>query len=265
MYQIGQKKKFRWWLIVIVTLGLLIFLYFLGVADWFLGVFARVASPFQGTFYQAGITLNQYQSKEELARENAELKQQLEEISLDTSQLRTLEVENQILRQQLNFVEEKAYNFVTARVISATTDANFAGVIINRGADDGIKIGVPAIVGDGIIVGKIVAVQSHTSILMFLTDNESKVASTIQNLNRTVGVVIGEHSLSIKMEMIPKSEEIQTGDLVVTSGLEGDIPAGLLIGSVIEVDSVSSELFSTAYLKSLVNYRSLTFVTILLP
>ena len=265
MYQIGHKKTTKWWIIVIVTLVLLIFLYFIGGLSWLIGIFTQLSSPIQGGLYQAEDAISDIKSKKELIKENQELKKKLEQLVSDTSQLKTLEIENQILRQQLNFLEGQPYDFVTARIISGTAQNNLAALIINRGSQEGIAVGCPVVTGEGILVGKVIETKNNISTLLLLTDSQSKIAATIQNQDQTIGVVEGEHGISIKMDMIPQDEKVNSGDIIITSGLQEKIPPGLLIGLVDKIDSTSSELFAKAYLYPLVDYNKLNIVTVLIP
>lgn len=265
MYQIGHKRTTKWWIVVIVTLVLLIFLYFIGAINWLLGILTMSVSPLQEGFTRAGITISEVKSKKELIKENQELKMKIAQFSLDISQFRSLEVENQILREQLNFLEGQGYQFVTARVISRAAQNELSALVINRGSKDGVKKGYPVIAGEGVLVGKIIEVKSNISILLLLTDNRSKIAATIQNRDQTIGIVEGEHGLSIKMDMIPRDEEIKEGETIITSGLQENIPRGLLIGLVDKVDATSSELFAKAYIYPLVDWQKLNIVTVLIP
>jgi len=265
MYQIGHKKTTKWWAILLVIFCLLIFLYFVGGLNWTVAIFTRTFSSAQGGLYQAGNLISNIKSKGELIKENEDLTQRLQQLALDVSQLEILEAENQTLHKQLNFLEGKPYHFVTARVISQSAQENISALVINQGSDAGIVIGAPVIAGEGVLVGKIIEVKKDISILLLLTDKQSKVAATIQNKDQTIGVVEGEHGISVKMEKIPRDEEIKAGDTIVTSGLEEGVPQGLLIGLVDRVDLASSELFARAYIYPLVDYHKLNIVSVILP
>jgi len=265
MYQVGHKRGTKLWVIIIVTLLLLVFLYFTGIIGFIFGLFSKGTAPVQGGLYGISNIFNSFQTKKELEKNNEDLNKKLEQAALDSAQLKTLQAENQALRQQLKFFEEKHYNFVTTRVISSSAEETTSALILNRGAKDGIKVGYPVVADDGILVGKIIEVKDSISTLLLLTDSLSKVAATIQNKDTTIGVIAGEHSISIKMEMIPQNEEVKVGDTVVTSGLQENIPAGLLIGLIDRVDATSSELFKKAYIYPLVDYHKLNIVSVLVP
>jgi rod shape-determining protein MreC len=230
-----------------------------------IGIFTKITSPLQSSLTSAGTAITSLKSKAELVKENEELNKKLEQLSLDVSQLKTLEVENQVLREQLNFVEGQGYKFVTGRIISRSSQNSISTLVINRGSQDGIRISCPVVAGEGVLVGKIIEVGDHSATLLLLTDSQSRVAATIQNKDQTIGVVEGEHGISLKMAMIPQNEEIKIGETIITSGLQENIPRGLLVGLIDKIDSASSELFSQAYVYPLVDYQKLNIVTILIP
>jgi len=115
------------------------------------------------------------------------------------------------------------------------------------------------------MIGKISEIYDYSSKVLLLTDNRSRVAATIQNQDKTAGLVEGQFGLSMTMVNIPQDQEIEEGDLIVTSGLEGDIPRGLLIARVEGVSSVESEIFKAAMLSSIASLSDLNYVLVVLP
>ena len=264
MYQLGFRRSSPW-LIVVAVIIMAISLYGLLRITWFNRLAVRLTSPLQSGLYQASSAVGGWKSRAQLEQLVAALQQQLAETIIDTSQLRALEVENQTLREQLNFFEDEQYNFVVARIISSTADFNFSGFIVNRGRQAGVTVGAPVIVGDGIMIGEVVEVSDETSIVMLLTDSQSRLAVTVQNGDTTTGVMVGQHGLSMKMEMIPRNEVVTPHDIIVTSGLEADVPRGLVVGTVEALDTTDSDLFASATVRPLVDYGKLSIVTILIP
>ncbi|MFA5359067.1 MAG: rod shape-determining protein MreC [Patescibacteria group bacterium] len=263
MYQVGYKRITKWWIAIGVIALLFVFLYFSGGLSYIVGFISRIFSPVQTGFYTAATAVGSGKSKRDLILENQELQKKIEQITLDSSQLKNLEIENQILREQLNFLEGQQYKYILSRVVSRSAASNLSAVIINRGKNNGVVEGSPVIAGEGILIGRIIEVEDNFSTVMLLNDDQVRVAATIQNQEQTLGVVEGEHGLSVKMEMIPRDENVKVGDTIITSGLQYRIPQGLLIGSVEKIDTTSSELFSRAYINPLVDYRQLNIVTVL--
>ena len=101
--------------------------------------------------------------------------------------------------------------------------------------------------------------------VLLLTDNKSKVAATIQNSEKTTGLIEGQFGLSLAMTNIPQDQEVKVGDLIVTSGLEGKIPKDLLIAKVENINQVESEIFKTALLSPIISFDNLSYVLVVVP
>lgn len=233
------------------------------------GILVTVFSPVQHAVYGAyNGGQNIYSSwikKRDLIAENGRLREQLVASAVDTAKLKALEEENRLLKKEMNFLDENKLKFVAAKIISGVSDPLSQSVIINRGKKDGVEAGLAVIADSGIMVGKVSEARDDYSKVLLLSDNKSRVAATIQNLDHTVGLVEGQYGLSFSMTNIPQNQEIRDGDLVVTSGLEGKIPKNLLIAKVESVRSVESEIFKTAILKPIISLSSLSDVAVIIP
>ena len=71
--------------------------------------------------------------------------------------------------------------------------------------------------------------------------------------------------LSFSMTNVPQDQDVREGDLVVTSGLEGNIPKNLLVAVIDGISQVESEIFKTATLKPIVSFDNLSYVTVIIP
>lgn len=204
-------------------------------------------------------------TKRNLLIENAALSEQLKQLKIDKSKVSSLESENTLLKEELKFVKEAKLSYAAAKIITGVSDTISKSVIINRGSDSQIEKGLAVVSGEGVMIGKVADVYSDYSKVLLLTDNKSKVAATIQNLDKTTGLVEGQFGLSFTMTNIPQDQAVQTGDLIVTSGLEGKIPKNLLIAQVESVNQIESEIFKTAFLKPIVPLDNLSYVLVILP
>lgn len=203
--------------------------------------------------------------KRDLIAENGKLQDQLTALAIDIAKLKALEEENELLKKELNFVDENKLKFVAAKIISGVSDPLSQSVIINRGKKDGIESGLAVIADGGVMVGKVSEAGDDYAKVILLSDNKSRVAATIQNLDHTVGLVEGQYGLSFSMTNIPQNQEIKDGDSIVTSGLEGKIPKNLLIAKVESVKAVESEIFKTAILKPIISLNSLSDIVVIIP
>jgi rod shape-determining protein MreC len=208
---------------------------------------------------------NFWLAQNSLLTENNNLQAQLVQCQTNQAQLNNLTAENDLLKRELNFVREKPWRYVSAKIITGVSDPLSQSVVINRGRHDGLIPGLAVIAASGVLVGKISEVGDAHSKVLLLTDNKSRVAATVQNFGQTVGLVEGQFGLSLSMTNIPQNQELREGDLVVTSGLEGQIPRNLIIAKIDSVNQVASEIFKTAILSPIVSFDNLSYVAVIIP
>lgn len=221
------------------------------VSGWFYNITQSVAS--------VGSNWKSYKA---LIDTNQQCLDKMRTLAIDRAELNQMREENSLLRAQLSFVKTKK-TYVIAEVIGKNPEPTTNVLIVNRGASHGVKINKPVIAGEGILVGKIIKMEKDVSWVRLLNDNQSKIAAGVLNQDRAMGVLNGEHGLSLRLTMVPQNENLIIGDEVITSGLESDIPRGLLIGQIESIQKDPYEPFQSAAIKSLVNLNKLTSLTIL--
>lgn len=253
--------------IILAVVLLLIFLHRVGVLSPIENIILTILSPIQRTVYGTGTYLNNsYQSVVTFrseAKENTQLRERVRQLAEENAQLRVLFSDQQALALQERFLTEAGYHYIPTHIIGKNPEANFQAMIIDKGSRDGIAIGMPVVVGAGIMVGTIFHVNDYTAEVLMVNDSRSRIASVIENDQGSQGVVIGEHGLSLKMELIPQGDTVKPGNTVVTSGLELTIPRGLVLGEVSRVEVEPTSLFQIAYLKPFIKNDSLTVVSVI--
>lgn len=174
-----------------------------------------------------------------------------------------LEEENTELKKQVNFIKRNTYKTLTVSVVGRNADSIEKTAIVNAGQNQGVKVGLPVIVGGGVLIGHITKVEDELSVVRLLNDNQSKILATLLNKDRSFGVVEAGFGTSIRMGFIPRNEIVMIGDQIITSGQEVEIPKGLLIGRVISVENEAYQPFQQAILEPAANLEKLTNVTII--
>lgn len=156
--------------------------------------------------------------------------------------------ENERLKEQLDFATEIKYRNIPAQIIGRNPDSQYSGITLNKGARNGIKKGMPVIAvqaGNVGVVGRIITVGVGTSMMMPVYDVRCNISSRIQN-TRDLGIVSGNGSsdgaLSLKYIRKRVMDDFNYGDIVVTSGENGnymrDIPVGRISKiTVLDYDS----------------------------
>lgn len=197
--------------------------------------------------------------------ENEELRKEREELLTEVARLKKAEEENGELRSLIEFSEREGRTPVAAHVIAQTPSSGRHTILLDKGSDDGLHLDMPVIVGNGILVGKIFKVERTTSLALLLTDTRSHVGGLIQNEDNTLGVVQGKRGLSLEMRLIPQNQDIQPGDLIVTSGIEPLIPKGLVVGKAQTVETEERNPFKRATIISPIAFDQLEIVAVLFP
>ncbi|HMB26335.1 MAG TPA: rod shape-determining protein MreC [Patescibacteria group bacterium] len=261
------RKSSRLIILTVVIVGLLFFLHFIGVLRPIENFAVWSSKSIFHSVYKASNFVSErfldFKSKQDLIKENQELNQRINKLLKDKSSCLVAEDENEFLRQQLDFVQDREFDFEIARVIGKNTDKTQNVLIIDKGGKSGLEVGLPVLAEQGNMIGKIIKVRENSAFVLLLNDDLSRVAVKIENKSRTMGLMEGEFGLGMKIKLIPQIEEVKKEDLVVTSGLEAKVPGNLIIGSVHEVSSEPERLFKTASVKSQVDFSKIFLVNVI--
>lgn len=260
------NKKTYYYLGAIILL--LIFFNFVGALNPVKNIFTSFLSPLlTGTNkwgIKSGDSYRFFKDREEFFNVYNQCASDLQGKQKSEAQVKILEEENSELKKQLAFRERQKLPQVAARVVGKNTDSVDKTIIIDEGAEAGLKIDQPVVVGDGILVGKITKVENKLAVVRLINDNQIKVAATILNHERSLGVVEGGYGLSVRLGFIPRNEVVQVGDQVITSGLELNVPRGLLVGAVAAVENEPYQPFQQAVLTPAADLAKLFLVEVLL-
>lgn len=226
--------------------------------------FVPLLSSLHGFSIKIGDNFEFFKNKEEFFNAYSKCTLENQNNNLLSEKIKLLTDENNELKMQLKYVQSKEIKHLLGDVIGKEIISTDQNIIINRGSIDGIKIDHPAIVGEGILVGKVIKVNENTSVIRLLNDNQSRISAGVLNQDKSQGVVEGGFGISLRMNLIPRDEIIVVGDQVMTSGLETSIPRGLLIGSIAVIENEPYKPFQQAILTPGVDLAKLSIVTILL-
>jgi rod shape-determining protein MreC len=200
-----------------------------------------VVTPFQraGTYVFDGArgTWSTYVDLRQARDENEKLRGELAALKLRAGQLESRAGEAARLTTLLEFRDaHPEAEMLLARVIGASAGAGKT-VYLNRGKKDGIEKNMPVITPDG-VVGKIIDVYGETSQVLLLTDKESGVGALLAN-SRTQGVVRGpqdqENETEPHLHFVINDQQVEAGELILTSGQDRIFPKDLPVATVIEV------------------------------
>ena len=222
--------------------------------------------PFARTFSAVGSAIGSHdQSAAQLESQLADSQAKLRSLSVDYVQLHALDEENASLRKLAGFLQTSGYDHVSAQVIARSTDAREASVLIDRGSNDGLQIGMAVVAEDGIYVGKITSLQKHVSTVILVSDERSRVAASVVGQKGLAGLVEGEGNGVAKLTLVPQSVPLKGNDVIVTAGTEAEVPANLVVGLINHVDGTPTDAFNSASLQPMIELSSLNLVAVLRP
>lgn len=232
-----------------------------------LGLIALVAiSPFQNALTQTiNFTKNLWEHYFFLvsaAEENDRLKKEMGDIIQKNNEYQEAALSNDRLRSLLDFRQSSPAESVAAQVISIDPSLWHKTLIINKGKENGIKIGLPVITPEG-IVGQIIDAADRYSRILLIIDQNSSVDAVVQKI-RARGIIKGESSDQCVFIYVMRRHEIEVGDSVITSGLDGVFPKGLPIGNISNINRRSSGLFQEIKVTPNVDFRKLEEVLVLI-
>lgn len=189
------------------------------------------------------------------------LEQQNQELRARLAELEEARQENERLRALVDFAEERKFAKLGAEVIRRPVSIWEGVIVIDRGSIDGLEAGMPVIAAQG-LVGQIADVSAHSSSVRLVTDQQSGVASIIQS-SRTPGVVRGSVDGTLSLDFVDRNVLPVAGDVVITSGIGGVYPGGIVVGDVVSVDDRHGELYPRITVASRVRIGSIEEVFVL--
>lgn len=202
------------------------------------------------------------QDMNRLRLRNTELEAEVSDLQTEIISLKQQIDETRILSALVDFARvNPEYRYVAATVIGRDPSPFLQYAIINRGSDDGLRRGMPVVTQQG-LVGRIAAVTAGAARIQLITDPGSKINVRIQP-SGAGAVLQGEITGDVSLDMIPQSAIVQTGDLVLTSGLGGSYPPDVLIGQVTGVRSRDNDLFQSASVQPVVDFSQLDIVLVI--
>ncbi len=227
----------------------------------------EVASPAQtaATFIITSIrgAFQRYVFLVHLEEENGRLKKTLAEIRAENHRMKEMALANERFRKLLEFREAMSTSMIAAEVIGRDPSSWFRSVTVNKGERDGVQRGMAVILPDG-VVGQVLKTAPHYATILLITDYNSAVDAIVQR-TRAKAIVEGKEENRCELKYLLRTEDVAIGDAVITSGLGGIFPKGLMVGQIRQVDKRSHGVFQYAELAPSVDLTKLEEVLIMTP
>jgi rod shape-determining protein MreC len=205
---------------------------------WLLRPFQLIAQTASGWIkdvQESYLTLEGYKGEIERLRQKI--------VDLETERNRLLEAEatNRRLQRLLEFRSQMPTGGITASIIAASASPWFKSCLLDKGSAEGIRKGMAVVTPLGAL-GRVIEVTPHTAKVLLVTDPNSGLDVMVQR-TRARGIVSGSLENGPIMKYVKHSEDVQIGDRLVTSGLDGIFPKGMMVATVISVSKQTVGLF----------------------
>jgi rod shape-determining protein MreC len=214
------------------------------------GIIGGIGSAWRGYFYLIGVE-----------EENKALKKDLQELKLQVNKYREEGLANQRLRALLNFKKSIPTPLMPAELVAFDPSGWFQTILIDKGKNDGVVQDMAVVSAEG-LVGRVIGVSGRHAKVLLILDGNSAVDALVQR-SRVRGILegLGRRDRCL-LKYVQRNEDVQVGDQVITSGMGGVFPKGILLGKVREVVRGSSGLFQRVEIEPAVNFSRLEEVMV---
>ena len=175
-----------------------------------------------------------YIALRQVQQENDALRQEMQTLQVRLQQERAEAQRTDNLRQLLELRERANLDTVAAEVIAGAASPDFQTVTIDKGSSESLETDM-AVISPAGVVGRVILPSRRASKVQLLIDRNAAAGALIER-TRVQGVVVGIGDGMLRMQYVPGTADVKTGDLVVTSGIDGIYPKGFVIGTIDHAD-----------------------------
>jgi rod shape-determining protein MreC len=190
------------------------------------------------------------------------LKRKIAELQEENTRAKEVKLAFDRLKQLLQFREKNSPSMIGAEIIGQDPSSWFKSVTIDKGERDGVKKGM-AVISPAGVIGQVLKTAPHYATVLLITDYNSAIDSIVQR-TRAKAIVEGKGENRCQLKYLLRTEEVAVGDAVVTSGLAGNFPKGLMVGEIKKVDKKGHGVFQYAELAPSVDLAKLEEVFVIM-
>ncbi|MBQ1876765.1 MAG: rod shape-determining protein MreC [Selenomonas sp.] len=273
-YSREKNPRRKWWLLLVVLVSVFCIVFFAANGRFRVPVSSRavslVLSPFQSAVGWVGTQVTYLESEVwdflTLHEQNKMLRNEVTQLRVQILQAQEYASENTRLREMLDYKNTATqFDLKAARVIGRESATWSSMIVINRGTVDGVHEDMPVVTPKG-LVGRVVEAGPNSSKVQLIIDPRSSVGTLVQRPeSRVNGIVEGDpdNPTMPRMVNIPKTADVQEGDVIVTSGFGGVFPKGLVVGIVSQLKIDTGGLLQVAILEPAVDFQKLEDVMVI--
>jgi len=197
-----------------------------------------------------------------IEKDYLELQQSHIKAQIELNKFKTLNKENQRLRNMLGFKGEKEFDVIPANVLSDVGSQTMNSMTVDQGSEDGVELLAGVVDAKAQLVGKVVALSPNTALVQLVNDKNFRV-SVREMRSRDVGILSYTLKKGYVIQDVPKNAEVIAGDSVVTSGFSDIFPEHLFVGWVSEISPVIEDYVKSVQVDLATDFNRLEEVLIL--
>ena len=206
--------------------------------------------------------MDQYVFLGNVSIENEKLRNEINILLGQNNELREKALQLRRVAELMKYQENAGQKKTVATIIGRDATQWSKMVFINKGTRHGVHKNLPVVTGSG-VVGHVIQATRSVSKVLLIIDNRSAVDALFQD-SRVTGVVVGAGEGLCKMKYVPIGASMKVGDRILSSGLGGIYPKGLLVGTVISFSKGREGLFQEVTIKPSVEFSRLEEALVLL-
>lgn len=267
------KRNGLWVLfaVAVIAVSLAVMSFFTTTSSPLANAAQVITSPFRTAFTAVADWFNDkqayYADYKALEEENQELKDQIAKMERSVRQAEADSAENERLRELLNLrPQEEKWELESATILERSSSNWTRSFTLSKGTDCGIAVNDAVITSEGYLVGTISEVGTNWCTVLCITDTDTSLGALVFRTDE-IGVAEGDFQLmdqgKLRFSYLSPDAQLLNGDLIVTSGLGGYLPSGLVIGSVEEVKLDDSGSTQYAVLSPSADFDALTQVFVI--
>ena len=223
------------------------------------GTFAEVQRAATSAIATVHDNWTNYVALQDVRAENARLKEENAALQVGLQQERALAQQSRTLQSLLDLKTAVQLKTTSAFVIAGGASPEFRTMTIDKGTGDGLASDMAVLAPAG-VVGRIIMPARRAAKVQLLIDRDAAAGAIVER-SRAQGVVVGTGTDRFRLDHVPGAADIQVGDRVVTSGIEGIYPKGFLIGQIQSIDRQSGE-FTNVVVDPAVQFSELETVLV---
>jgi len=197
-----------------------------------------------------------------LKTENQAIRDLNLQLSNEVVRMRQSVIENERLRSMLDYKGKTNLQLLTAEVVGKTTTDTRNYITIDKGSENGVTEGMN-IVTDAGLVGLVIGTSKSYSLVQVALNRDSRISAKIQRTHDD-GIVTWEGTENLVLKNVPKVQDVQAGDVIVTSEFSTKYVKDIVIGNVLEVTTEGNSLFRKIVVKPAASFSSLEQVFVVL-